>query len=274
MNTQPTILFEDADLLILQKPAGVVVNRADTITAPTIQDWLDTQFLGGEPWPNDWQEQLPADFTPEYGTPEAIFAQRSGIAHRLDKDTSGVFVCAKHPGSLLSLLAQFRERTVEKTYVCLTHGLFSEKSGEVTAPIGRSSTNRKRFAVVPDGRTAQTLYKVEDSFAGLNLDALPPQVKEQIEKRTSTYQGFSLVTCWPKTGRTHQIRVHMGHLQHPLVGDVHYVGKKRSRLDVLWCPRQFLHAASITLRHPRTKASLTIQAPLTPDLQTVLTYLQ
>ncbi len=272
-NFDPEVLFEDADVLILQKPPGVVVNRADTIAVPTIQDWLDVRFKGLD-WPADWEQLVPADFLPEYGTPQEIFASRSGIAHRLDKDTSGVFMCAKHPGSLLALLKQFRERTITKTYRTLVHGHFSQLEGEVTAPIGRSSTNRKRFAVVPDGRTAHTFYKVEKSFAKLDLARVSTSVFEQLQQRSDLYQGFTLVTCWPKTGRTHQIRVHMAHLQHPLVGDVHYVGKKRAKLDPLWCPRQFLHAASIQFVHPRTGEQLSIEAPLTSDLQTVLSYLE
>ncbi len=270
-----TILFEDQDLLILHKPAGVVVNRAQTVVGETIQDWIETNIptVAKKEYPADWQTLIPSEFTGEFGTPEEIFTARTGIAHRLDKDTSGVFVCAKHPGALLSLLDQFKARTIQKKYTCLTHGKFAMLEGEVNVPLGRRSSNRKLFAVVADGRPALTKYQVQEFFPEFDTQLFTEKTGEK-GKRTSIYQGFSLVSCWPKTGRTHQIRVHMAHLQHPLVGDVQYVGKKRSRLDVLWCPRQFLHAAEITFTHPRTKEAVTFVAPLPQDLEAVLEFVQ
>jgi 23S rRNA pseudouridine1911/1915/1917 synthase len=273
---QSNILHQDTDILIVQKPAGVVVNRAETITQPTLQDWLEQEIpaIRDRVFPADWAEQLPPSFTAEYGTPEKIFADRSGIAHRLDKQTSGVFVCAMHPGALVSLLAQFRERKVQKKYLCLTHGKFAMTEQEIDLPIGRRSSNRKLFAVVPDGRSAVTQYRVEQYFAGFKEQKMLEEPFKQLKKRLSLYQGFSLVSCWPKTGRTHQIRVHMAHLQHPIVGDIQYVGKKRGKLDSLWCPRQFLHASEVTFTHPRTKQLVTFTAPLTADLQMVLDSLE
>ncbi|MCB9801127.1 MAG: RluA family pseudouridine synthase [Pseudomonadales bacterium] len=270
-----SVVYQDDDLLILNKPAGVVVNRAQTVATETIQDWIEKHVpeVAEKRYPEGWQKMIPNDFSDEYGTPEDIFAARTGIAHRLDKDTSGVFVCAKHPGALLSLLTQFRERTVQKRYTCLTHGKFALPQGEVNVPLGRKSNDRKAFAVVADGRPALTKYAVESFYPEIDEAALMSAAHLKKKPRLTMYQGFSLVSCWPKTGRTHQIRVHMAHLQHPLVGDSKYVGKKRARADELWCPRQFLHAAEIELTHPRTRARATFTAPLAEDLQAALEFL-
>ena len=290
-SVQPTtVVYEDDDLLILNKPAGVVVNRAQTVATATVQDWIDKHSASAaqpflQNFPQDWESQIPSTFTPEYGSPQEIFVARTGIAHRLDKDTSGIFVCTKHPGALLSLLEQFRERTVEKRYLCLTHGKFALPTGEIRVPIGRRSGDRKLFGVVADGCPALTTYAVDTFFPSFNEDKLtaliaatnPPQTqqpkKHPKKQRFTMYQGFSLVSCWPKTGRTHQIRVHMAHLQHPLVGDGKYVGKKRARVDELWCARQFLHAAEITLTHPRSKERVTFTAPLPADLSFALEFM-
>lgn len=269
------ILFEDQDLLVVHKPFGVVVNRAETITQETIQDWMSARLAAAatqaEAGLEEWRSLVPADYDDTYGSPDEIFAQRQGIVHRLDKDTSGVLLLAKNPGSLVQLLAQFRDRQTHKEYVCLCHGQFNQIEGVVNAPLGRLSANRKLFGVVPDGREAVTEYRVESYFAHLKQNdpslLLRPSEWKQAER---IYQGFSLVHCWPKTGRTHQIRVHMKHLQHPLVGDVQYGGKKRAKLDQLWCPRQFLHAHRLTIQHPRTDQPVTFTASLPPDLQAVL----
>lgn len=103
---EPEILFEDQDLLVINKPGGVVVNQAVSVQGATLQDWF-AQRQKGQTFPSGWVKQLPDDFSDEYGTPEEIYAQRQGMVHRLDKDTSGAMVFAKHPGSLINLLAQF-----------------------------------------------------------------------------------------------------------------------------------------------------------------------
>ncbi len=262
------IVYQDDALLILNKPAGVVVNRAQTVVGETVQDWLETQMkILAYPDFSQWQHFLPSDFSDEFGTPEAIFAERSGIAHRLDKDTSGILVCAKNPGALMHLLTQFKQRQTTKSYTCLSHGRFTSLQGVVDAPLGRRSGNRFLFGIVADGKPALTEYVVRQEFFGVTSEAAR-QLPSRIE--TLYAAGFSLVTCFPKTGRTHQIRVHMAHLQHPLVGDRLYAGKKRVKIDPMWCPRQFLHAASIELQHPVSGERITFEAPLTTDLQQVL----
>lgn len=276
MNTQ--IIHEDQDLLVINKPASLVVNRAESVKVETLQDWLENNIEGikNRNFPDDWRDLLPDDFTNEYGTPAEIFDSRTGLAHRLDKDTSGVMLIAKHPGSLVSLLRKFRLREIQKKYTCLTHGKFAIPKGEVNLPLGRRQSNRKLFAVVPDGRPALTEYEVEKFYPVFDLKRFgldTGRSKEFKQKRFSLYEGFSLVNCWPKTGRTHQIRVHMAYLKHPIVGDQHYVGKKRVKLDSLWCQRQFLHAREIELIHPRSNEKVKYEAELTSDLTMSLSYL-
>ena len=263
------IIFEDQDLLVVAKPSSVVVNRAQSYPGETVQDWMKAYLPAAAQQTDEWQSLVPADFSAEYGSPDDIFKSRVGMVHRLDKDTSGALVLAKNPGALVHLLAQFRERTVQKKYLCLVHGKFMLESGTVSLPLARRSDNRMRFGVVPEGRPAVTHYQVDQFFPTFNPELLPASQQKQ---RFGLYQGFSLVSCEPKTGRTHQIRVHMQHLQHPIVGDQLYVGKKRAKLDLLWCPRQFLHAKEIAFIHPRTNQPLTVQAPLPDDLNQALRF--
>jgi 23S rRNA pseudouridine1911/1915/1917 synthase len=273
-NDQITIIYEDEDVLAINKPAGMVVNRAKTVKGETLQDWLETNVpeisagVKEGKFPDNWMSQIPAEFNEEFGSPQNIFIQRSGLAHRLDKNTSGIMLVAKHPGALLELLKQFRQREVYKQYVCLTHGKFGALKGEISAPIGR-----KLYGVVADGRDAVTEYAVQEFYPNFDEQRILEETGEK-ELRFSSYSGFSLVKCFPKTGRTHQIRVHMAHLAHPIVGDFFYVGKKRRRLDSLWCKRQFLHAQNIEFKHPKTKQSMNLQADLSQDLREALGYLK
>jgi 23S rRNA-/tRNA-specific pseudouridylate synthase len=146
-----------------------VVNRADTNKELTIQDWLETQLpIWAQAQPaSQWQKLVPASFSAEYGTPAAIFQDRLGIAHRLDKDTSGALLIAKNPGVLIQLLQQFRDRVILKKYLCLVHGDFPVVTGEISAPLGRARGDRTKFAVRPDGRIALTKYQVKQHFVGL-----------------------------------------------------------------------------------------------------------
>lgn len=281
-NMSIPIIFEDDDIVVINKPPGVVVNRATSNAAPSIQDWMEEKQRD-QAFVSDWATLVPTDFSTEYGTPENIFQDRLGMVHRLDKETSGVLVLAKHPGALVHLLAEFRNRRTTKVYQCLVHGKLRTPAGTIDAPLARDPHQRQRFAVVASGRSAQTRYVVQQTFSGFNQPALAEWFDRQsslsmslreFSKQTAIYQGFSVLTCEPKTGRTHQIRVHLKHWQHPLVGDVTYLGKKRAKLDSLWCPRQFLHAAELTLIHPRTHQLQTFQAPLSDDLEQVLGLLE
>ena len=223
------IIYEDKDILLLNKPSGVVMNRANTTKKPTIQDWLEkylklkNEGIGG----------------------------RAGIVHRLDKGTSGVVIVAKTTRAFENIQGQFKERKVKKSYQCLVHGKIEIKKGQIKAPVGRLPWNRERFGVLPGGRSAETNYEVISYYSN----------DEDI---------FSLVSVFPRTGRTHQIRIHMKYLGHPLVADEFYAGRKTSRKDKTWCPRLFLHAKSISFVHPNTNKKLAFQASLPDDLEKVL----
>lgn len=290
--SEPVILFEDADLLVLSKPAGMVVNDAQSASGITVQEWvrhyLATTLHNGpiaasSTNESDWRELVPQDFDPQYGSPADIFAQRGGMVHRLDKETSGVLVWAKNPGAQVELLRQFREREVEKTYECLAHGLVEPEQGEINAPIERSFFNRQRFGVAPGGRPAVTRYATVRRYQ-LDFDRFLTAARSQhlfagrpashLQQQLADYLDYSYLHCAPKTGRTHQIRVHLSHLGHPLAGDSLYQGRKRIKLDAVWCPRHFLHAASLQLHHPRTQQQITFTAPLPPDLAEALTWLK
>jgi 23S rRNA pseudouridine1911/1915/1917 synthase len=177
----------------------------------------------------------------------------------LDKDTSGVILVAKTDAAHQALQAQFKERLVQKTYLALVHGWISPARGEINAPIGRDPHDRQRMAVAPlsRGRSAVTRYTVRGYYeqtSGVRgaAGAAPPR--------------YTLIACHPLTGRTHQIRVHLAHIRHPIVGDTVYGGRKAA-LD---CPRQFLHAERIRFRLPATGQEVEFSAPLPEDLCGVL----
>lgn len=229
------ILYEDDSLLVINKPAGMVVHPAAGHTSGTLVNALLVRF---PEWAElDWWEQEEDEEEAGEGFP------RPGIVHRLDKDTSGLLIVAKTAEARRALQAQFQARQVEKTYLALVHGVPSASAGLIDAPIGRDPRQRKRMAVVPSGRPAVTAYQVADTLG-----------------------EYALLKVMPKTGRTHQIRVHLAFIGHPVVGDEAY-GRRRGRLS---CPRQFLHAARLAFRHPVTGQLLEFSAPLPPDLQKVL----
>lgn len=281
------VLFEDADLVVINKPAGMVVNRARSAVGKTIQDWMEARYqladrgaYKKQEADKNWWSLVPESFDSNYGQPEEIFFERSGMVHRLDKNTSGILVLAKNPGAMLALMAQFQQRQVQKTYTCLVHGSFVQDKDVIRLPIARSVRNRQRFAVMAEGRPAETEFGVQQRYQFDEQKLLAvvkakgnAKIESDIKAKLRLYAGFSLIECYPKTGRTHQIRVHLAHFQHPLVGDELYVGKKRYKLDQLWCPRQFLHASQLVLHHPRTTEQLTFKALLAADLTEALTYL-
>ncbi|MDO5561709.1 MAG: pseudouridine synthase [bacterium] len=276
INLSDLIIYEDEDVLVINKPAGLIINQAETHQQTSLQT-LVASYLQTQTTPTtESYLELPTDFDVTYGTPAEIWQQRQGMVHRLDKDTSGLTVWAKSPLALVNLLSQFKNRTVNKSYLCLVHGLFAqEKSGRINLPLGRKLTNRQLMTVTPSGRSALTLYQVKQEwreFDKQKLKTLIPDIKnKEIDK---LYQGFSLIKATPKTGRTHQIRAHLTHLKHPLVGDQAYLSNRKAKLDVLWCSRQFLHAAELSFTQPRTQKVLTFDSPLPTDLQTALTFLK
>lgn len=233
------IIYEDNDVVVVNKPPGLVVHPAPGHAEGTLVNAIlyhvpDLEGIGGE--------------------------IRPGIVHRLDKDTSGVMVIAKHDNALRNLQDQFKNRQVEKNYIALVEGKISEDHGRIIAPIGRDQRDRKRMAVVlgekyssKTARPAITEFKVLARYSiALNNDL--------------GRGAFTLVQAHPITGRTHQIRVHFAWQGHPLVGDPIY-GLKRQRIS---SPRLFLHAAKLTFRLPSTGDLVEFSAPLPAELTTVI----
>src|SRR6266550_2177832 len=232
-NIPLNIVFEDDELIVINKPAGLVVHPAAGIQSGTLANALAYHFQ---------------NLSTRAG------AIRPGIVHRLDKDTSGLLVAAKTESSHEHLADQFRAREVFKSYVALVYGVVKQESGRIEQPIARDPRNRTRMAVVPGGRGALSLYKVRRSF-----------------------NAFTLLDVELKTGRTHQIRVHLSWLKHPVVGDELYgAGRDNNlrdvhlRAQIRKLKRQFLHAEQLGFRHPHTGEQMRFAAPLPSELTDLL----
>ncbi len=216
------IVFEDQDVIVINKPRGLVVHPAPGHTSGTIVNGLlyhckDLSGING--------------------------ILRPGIVHRIDKDTSGLIMVAKNDMAHLSLAKQLQEHAVERRYIALVHGLFPHEMGTIDAPIGRDANDRKKMAVTFEhSKHAITHFAVLESFA-----------------------AHSLVECKLETGRTHQIRVHMQYIGHPIVGDPKY-GKG----DTLGMEGQALHAGVLGFEHPRTREQLSFRSEIPQDMQLVL----
>ena len=211
------VAFEDADVIVVNKPRGMVVHPAPGHPDSTLVNALlyhcgdSLSGVGGE--------------------------KRPGIVHRIDMDTSGLIIAAKNDYAHRFLSAQLADHTLSRTYEAVVCGNLREDSGTVDAPIGRCPADRKRMAVIPDGRSAITHWEV-----------------------IARYNGYTHVRCMLETGRTHQIRVHMAHIGHPLLGDLVY-GRKRAEKGL---EGQCLHAKELRFLHPRTGESVTVTSEL-PD---------
>jgi 23S rRNA pseudouridine1911/1915/1917 synthase len=231
------IIYEDNDIIVVNKAAGVVVHPASGSPSGTVANALAFHF---------------STLSSLAGT------ARPGIVHRLDKDTSGLLVVAKNEAAHEHLANQFRSREVFKSYVALVHGILKEQSGEINQPIARDPRNRTRMAVVRGGRPAISTYRVRREFA-----------------------RFSLLDVEIKTGRTHQIRVHLEWLKHPVVADPVYGGGRdntvqepKLRAAIRKLGRQFLHAEQLGFRHPVSAEPLKFEAPLPLPLANLLTDLE
>lgn len=235
------IVYQDTDILVVDKPAGVIVNRADTTKkVVTLQDWVDQHFHHSS-------------------SNASEFESRSGIVHRLDKDTSGLIIIALNENVFTALQRQFKERTVHKTYTALTHGHVMPAEGEIHVPVGRLAWDRKKFGVVASGRESMTEYKV---------------VAYKSAQEGKSVRQYTLVLCFPHTGRTHQIRVHMRYLGFPIVGDLLYAGRKNIQHDKKIITRHFLHASQICFTHPITQQELVLDSELPQELVDFLARLQ
>jgi 23S rRNA pseudouridine1911/1915/1917 synthase len=231
----PKIIFEDESFAIVAKPPGYIVNDATTtVGRDTIQGWISQNF------------KFELAQNREY---------RNGIVHRLDKETSGALLIAKTAKAFGNLQQQFKDRLVKKLYIALTHGKIDPQEGNINVPIARLPWNKERFGPVPGGKEAFSAYKVKRYYK-------------------KGKEVFSLVEVYPKTGRTHQIRVHLKHQGYPIVADEFYAGRKTARSDRKWCPRTFLHAHKITFNHPENGKRLTFESPLPSDLEKSLSTLE
>lgn len=254
------ILFEDREIVVIDKPSGVICNRAETVTTETLQDWM-VNTLRVDPLKYECGQRI----NPE-ATDEEYFNQRSGLVHRLDRETSGAMVLAKAPAAFAELLRQFRDREVQKEYLALTHGIWQSLKGEISLPIGRRRDDRKKFGVREDGRESTTVYEVKNQYKEWDFP-------KELGVDDRGYAGFALVSFLPKTGRTHQIRVHAQQVGHPLVGDMDYAGRKRSREDRKWCNRVMLSAEKLTLTHPTTHERMTFKSR-NEEIKQILRYFE
>lgn len=248
------IIFEDDEILLVNKPAGITVNRAETTKAEiTIQDWAEERFDSEYQKVSEQYREKENKFGDENWDPSIDFYKRGGIVHRLDKETSGILILAKTPTAFVNLQKQFHEREVKKVYVALAHGIISPKVGEINVPVGRLPWNRNRFGILSGGRESKTLYTVKSYYE-------LPETKEKL----------TFVELYPHSGRTHQIRVHLKYIHHPIFADLLYAGRKTARMDRRLLSRVFLHAAKISFLHPSTEERVSFDAPLARELETVM----
>ena len=221
------VVYEDEDVIVVNKPVGMVVHPAPGHPDGTLVNALlhhcgdSLSGIGGE--------------------------KRPGIVHRIDRDTSGLIIAAKNDAAHLALAAQLADHTLARTYECLAVGSFRQDSGTVNAPIGRSRSDRKKMAVVAGGRPAITHWEV-----------------------LARYPGVTHLRCRLETGRTHQIRVHLAYIGHPILGDTVYGNKK----PVPGLTGQCLHATGLRFLHPRTGRPVELTCPRPEEFERMLTKLQ
>ena len=230
-----TVVYEDAQLVVVDKPAGLVVHHGAGHRGGTLVDGLAARY----PDLSSWVDEPGVD------------PGRPGIVHRLDKGTSGLLVVARNPEAREALLRQFRAHRAGRQYLALVRGLVDADTGTVEAPIGRSARDPTRMTVSPGGRDATTHYSVVTRFPDT---------------------GCTLVRATLETGRTHQVRVHLAAIGHPVVGDLRYGDRPAAATGpvvVLAPDRHFLHAARLSVEHPR-RGPMTWESPLPVDLVAAL----
>jgi 23S rRNA pseudouridine1911/1915/1917 synthase len=220
------IVYQDEDLIVVDKPAGLVVHPG----AGNPEHTLVNALL--------------------HHDPSLITVPRAGLVHRLDKDTSGLLVIARHLSAHRSLVNSLQQREIKREYETVVHGIVTRSSGTISTRMGRHPTQRTKMSVTLTGKEAVTHFRVLQKF-----------------------DAYSYLRVQLETGRTHQIRVHFAHIRHPVVGDPLY-GRKLSLAEKFQFPRQALHAVQLTLAHPRTGETLSWTSPLPADIQQLLQQLQ
>ena len=225
------ILYEDNDIIVINKARGMVVHPAAGVYSGTLVNALmyhchDLSGINGE--------------------------IRPGIVHRLDKDTTGVMVAAKNDKAHLSLAQQIQEKTAHRKYLAVVCGNIKEESGIIQGDIGRDPGDRKKMAIVHEGKSAVTHFKVLERFG-----------------------EYTLVECQLETGRTHQIRVHMAHIGHPVVGDPKYGVNRHGKVKGNFAiGGQALHSVSLALTHPVTGERMVFECPMPEDMNKILVRLR
>ncbi|MDO8735772.1 MAG: RluA family pseudouridine synthase [Thermoleophilia bacterium] len=254
------IPYEDENLLVVDKPAGIVTHPAKGHNTGTlVHGLLGRQIAGGE------------------------HPHRPGIVHRLDKDTSGLLIVARDEETHRHLTEALSRHKIERTYLCLVHGLFETREGTIEAPLGRDARERQQMAVTKKGgRDAVTHFRVLESWGGAPaagvtaaadraaVAAGKPGAGTTAALPRKGSAGYSLLEVRLETGRTHQIRVHLAAIGHPVAGDKVY-GRRKDELGV---GRQFLHSARLRFTHPDTGVTVDVSSPLPHDLQRVLEQLR
>ena len=285
------IIHEDPDFIVVDKPWGITVNKSETAKEKTVQDWAEKKlgissaevdykntsyqqprvaddarqsFPKSSNVPRLLSERRSQSLNDSKTVPKSAFSSsasglrsassieeeflsRGGVVHRLDKETSGLLLIAKNPQSFSNLQKQFKQREVKKVYLALVHGEVRPEKGEISASVGRLPYNRIRFGVIAGGREATTDYEVINYY--------------RLGKEKFTYLRLN-----PKTGRTHQIRVHLKYINHPIFSDPLYGGRKVSRADRKLLPRLFLHASEISFLHPKNNQIISLESPLPQEL--------
>jgi 23S rRNA pseudouridine1911/1915/1917 synthase len=241
------IIYEDESLAVINKPAGMVTHPGAGISHGTLANAVAYHFKIQN------SEDETQNILDEQSRLQNLRA-KIGIVHRLDKDTSGLIVVAKNESAHVALSEQFRNREVYKSYVTLVHGSIERNTGKIEQPIARDRHNRLKMSVQKSGRNALSLWKVRRRF-----------------------EKFTLVDVEIKTGRTHQIRVHLSYINHPIVGDETYnsgrdntVADLQIRQAIKDLNRFFLHAEQLSFTHPTTGERMDFKAPLPPELQSFL----
>jgi len=224
------IIFEDENILVIDKPFGIVVNGVKSYKGFTLQDMIE--------------EKINASGV----SADSEFRQRSGIVHRIDKETSGIVLVAKNEPAFIHLKNQFLTRTIEKEYKAVVCGKVEFENIEINAPIGRNPNNFIKMAIVGDERQSLTLVRrdSEKIFGELT---------------------YTSVTVYPKTGRTHQIRVHLASIKHPVAGDPLYAGKSLYALSFEIFKRMMLHARKILFQSPTSNELVSFESPLPKEFR-------
>ncbi len=230
------ILYEDENCLVINKPVGLVVNRAESIVGETVQDWVEKQT---------WFHKEDSK----------VFNDRSGVCHRLDKETSGCLLIAKNAKALSYYLKMFKDRKLTKTYLALVHGKVEPTHGEVVLPLKRSIFEREKWQVHYEGKKAITEWFVEERFT--------------FPGHEQWGNALTLLRLNLKTGRTHQIRVHLSFLGWPIFSDDKYLNKKVAIEDRKHLSHHLLHAASLEFDTFESK-KVKVEAPMPEDAKNFL----